>query len=262
MDNRYIDAHMHVMPSGKFIDNPSNPPIPDAPEDVIAAMDAHDIEIGVIVPMRTQDNEFILQCQKRYPQRFVGCAMVHPYDENAVFQFQKLVRRGLCGLKLHPITQQFSDKNFKKLSPLIKEAGKLGVHVQIHCTPIMGYSTLEGVLRLAYEHPETNIILLHAALHRYLDLFPLSRAIHSGYLCNLYVDMSGTITAFHNSPIWKSFRWVMRQIGPEHLVFGSDFPAADISKTIEGIHALGFSSEEEKLIMRQNMVKILEEVYE
>jgi len=255
--NGYIDAHMHVVSSGSFIDNPKEPPIPDGPEDVIAAMDAHGIEIGVIVPIRPQDNSFILQCQRRYSQRFMGCAMVHPYNKNSVLQLRKLIGKGLHGLKLHPITQQFSDRDFEHLSPLIKEAGKLGVHVQIHCTPMFGYSTLEGVLRLAYEHPETNIILLHAALHRYLDLFPLSRAFHSGYLSNLYVDMSGTITAFYNSPLWESFRWVMKQIGPKHLVFGSDFPAADIGKTIEGIHALGFSPKEENLIMRQNMIKIL-----
>jgi len=253
----YIDAHIHVVPSGKFVDNPREPPLPDAPEDAIAAMDSNGVELGVIVPMRPQDNDFILQCQQRHPQRLVGCAMVHPRDKDAVTQLRDLIGGGLRGLKLHPITQQFPDTDFEHLSPLIAEAGRLGVHVQIHCTPMFGLSTVEGVLHLALKHPDTKIILLHAALHRYLDLFPVSRALHSGVLQNLYIDMSATVVAFHGSPLWESFRWVMQQIGAEHLVFGSDFPLMDIGQTLKCIHALGFTPEEEQLILRKNMNAIL-----
>lgn len=255
--NGYIDAHMHVSPSGKWYENPNKPPLSDTPEDVISAMDSYGIELGVIVPAQPEHTEFILQCQERFPNRLVGCVMVDPRDENAVDQFRFWVKKGLHGLKFHPITQQFPDTDFERLSPLIEEAGKLGVHVQIHCTPMFGLSTVDGVLNLALNHPKTNIILLHAALNRYLDLIPVSRAQVAGVLQNLYIDMSGTVAFFYKSPLWESFRWVIRQIGAEHLVFSSDFPAMDIGKTLEAVHALGFSPEEERLILRENMVKIL-----
>jgi len=248
---------MHVVPSGKFVDNPREPPLPAAPEDAVAAMDAHGVAVGVIVPMRPQDNAFILGCQQRHPQRLMGCAMVNPMEGDAVNQLRSLIGEGLRGLKLHPITQQFPDTDFDRLSPLVAEAGRLGVHVQIHCTPMFGLSTVEGVLHLALKHPETRIILLHAALHRYLDLFPVSRALHAGVLQNLYIDVSATVVAFHESPLWESFRWVMRQIGAEHLVFGSDFPLMDIGQTIRCIHELGFTPEEEQLILQKNMEAIL-----
>jgi len=253
----YIDAHMHVSPSGKWIESPLKPPVPDTPEDVIAAMDAHGIEIGVIVPTTPSHNGFILECQERYPGRLIGCAMVNPGDEDAPVQLKKWINKGLRGLKFHPIMQQFPDKDLERLSPIIAEAGELGIHVQIHCSPMFGFSTLEGVLRLALEHPQTQIILLHAGLQRFLDLFPVSRAQIVGVLQNLYIDMSGTIGAFYKSPLWESFRWVMKQIGAEHLVFGSDFPAMDIGITLEAIHKLGFSSTEEQLILRENMARIL-----
>ena len=254
----YIDAHMRVTPSGKWIMGPGVPPVPNAPEDVVAAMDLHSIELGVIVPIRPEDSEFVLLCQERYPKRLIACAMVDPAQGDAVERFRALVEQGARGLKFHPIMQQFPDTDFERLSPLIAEAGKLGVHVQIHCTPMFGLSTVDGVLRLALEHPDTHIILLHAALHRYLDLFPVARAQVAGVLQNLYIDMSGTIGAFHGTPLWEGFRWVMREIGAEHLVFGSDFPAMDIGKTLAAIHALGFSEEEEKLILQGNMAEILD----
>jgi len=253
----YIDAHMHISPSGKWIESPLKPPLSDAPEDVIAAMDAYGIEIGVVVPAHPSHNEFILKCQKRYSGRLIGCAMVDPRDEDALAQFKTWINKGLRGLKFHPIVQQFPDKDVERLSPLIAEAGRMGVHVQIHCSPMFGFSTIEGVLRLALDHPHTYIILLHAGLHRFLDLFPVSRAQFAGVLQNLYIDMSGTIAAFYRSPLWEDFRWVMKQIGAEHLVFGSDFPAMDIGITLEAIHKLGFSPAEEQLILRENMARIL-----
>ena len=131
----YIDAHMHVTPSGEWIMGPGVPPVPDAPEDVVAAMDLHGVELGVIVPIRPEDSEFVLLCQERYPKRLIACAMVDPAQGDAVERFRALVEQGARGLKFHPIMQQFPDTDFERLSPLIAEAGKLGVHVQIHCTP-------------------------------------------------------------------------------------------------------------------------------
>jgi hypothetical protein len=253
----YIDAHMHVSPSGKWYESPSKPPLADAPEDLIAAMDKYGIEIGVIVPGEPEHCEFVLQCQTNYPDRLIGCAMVNPQEKDAPAQFQSWIEKGLKGLKFHPIQQQFPDTDYERLSPIIAKAGEMGVHVQIHCTPMFGLSTIDGVLRVALEHPSATIILLHAGLHRYLDLFPVSRAQFAGVLQNLYIDMSGTIGAFYHSPLWESFRWVMHQIGAEHLVFGSDFPAMDIGITLEALRALGFSKEEEQLILRENMARIL-----
>ncbi len=253
----HIDAHMHISPSGQFIESPGKPALPDGPEDVLAAMDAHGIDVGVIVPSQPEHSLFVLDCQQRYPDRLIGCAMVDPREEDTVVTFRNLVIRGLRGLKLHPIMQQFPDSDLPRLSPLVEEAGKLGVHVQIHCSPMFGFSTVEGVLRLALEHPGTKVILLHAALHRYLDLLPVSRAHVAGVLQNLYVDLSAAAAAFYDTPLWESFRWVMQQLGAEYLVFGSDFPAMDIQNNLDAIHDLGFSPQEEQLILRGNMARIL-----
>lgn len=254
----YIDCHLQLDPSGKFKRDDFSPEIPNLPGDLIAAMDQQGIERGVIASAKPQDNDYVLSCQRRHPARLAAVVNVHPHDQAALPAFKDHISRGACGLLLDPLAQEFYDTEYGHLAPLVQEAGILDVHVQVNCRPSLGFSTVEGATRLAYEFPETKFILLHAALQRYADLLPIATDSSSKVWKNFYADLSESALLFRHSPHWEGFRWTMRQLGSRHLVFGSGYPRHDLGRTIEAVRDLGFSDEEQRLIFRENMAGILD----
>ncbi|HTY08677.1 MAG TPA: TatD family hydrolase [Candidatus Edwardsbacteria bacterium] len=254
----YIDCHLHLDPTGKFQRDEFATPVPNLPEDLLAAMDERGIERGVVAAARPQDNDHVLACQRRHPARLYAAVCLHPNDAGAPAKFREYVSTGAQGLVLDPLAQEFDDMESGRLAPLVQEAGILNVHVQFDCRPALGFSTVAGATRMAYEFPETKFILLHAAAQRFADLLPVANDIGSRTWKNFYVDLSETIVLLRFSPFWEQFRWTMHQLGARHLVFGSGHPRGDLAKTLEAAHDLGFSAEEESLIFRENMAGILD----
>ena len=254
----YIDCHLHLDPSGKFQRDEFSAPLPNLPEDLLAAMDERGIEWGVVAAAKPQDNDYVLSCQRRHPARLHAAVNVHPYDPNALAQFKEYVSMGAYGLVLDPLAQEFYDMEFGHLAPLVQEAGIVGAHVQFDCRPALGFSTVEGATRMAYEFPQTKFILLHAASQRFADLLSIANDISARTCRNFYVDLSETTAQLRHSPFWEQYRWVMHQLGARHLVYGSGHPRGDLAKTLEAAHDLGFSAEEESLIFRENMAGILD----
>jgi predicted TIM-barrel fold metal-dependent hydrolase len=254
----YIDCHLRLDPSGKFRRDDFTPEASNLPEDLVAVMDQQGIERGVVASAKPQDNDYVLSCRRRHPSRLAAVVNVHPHDQAALATFTEYVSKGACGLLLDPLAQEFYDTEYGHLAPLVQEAGTLDVHVQVNCRPSLGFSTVEGATRLAYEFPETKFILLHAALQRYADLLPIAADSGSKAWRNFYADLSESALLFRHSPQWEGFRWTMRQLGARHLVFGSGHPRHDLGRTIEAVHDLGFSAEEELLIFRENMAGILD----
>jgi predicted TIM-barrel fold metal-dependent hydrolase len=200
----------------------------------------------------------VLSCQRRYPARLHAVVNIHPYDPNALAQFRDYVSKGAYGMVLDPLAQEFYDMEFGHLAPLVQEAGIVGAHVQFDCRPSLGFSTVEGATRMAWEFPEAKFILLHAAAQRFADLLPIANDSGAKAWRNFYVDVSEIIVQLRHSPFWDQFRWTMRQLGARHVVFGSGYPHGDLAKSIEATHDLGFSAEEELLIFRENMAGILD----
>jgi predicted TIM-barrel fold metal-dependent hydrolase len=52
--------------------------------------------------------------------------------------------------------------------------------------------------------------------------------------------------------------WIVRKVGVEQFLFGSDFPVFTPSESISGIHAMGFTKEEEKKIFYTNACRLLQ----
>ena len=254
----YIDAHLHLDPSGKFKRDEFAPALPNLPEDLLAAMDEQGIERGVVAAAQPQDNDYVLSCQRRHPARLHAAVCLHPYDASALAQLQDYVSKGACGMVLDPLAQEFYDMEFGHLAPLVQEAGILDAHVQFDCRPSLGFSTVEGATRMAYEFPETKFILLHAASQRFADLLPIAHDSGAKAWRNFYVDVSETIVQLRHSPFWEQLRWTLRQLGARHVVFGSGHPHGDLARALEATHDLGFSAEEELLVFRENMAGILD----
>ncbi|MBI2910328.1 MAG: amidohydrolase family protein [Chloroflexi bacterium] len=68
---------------------------------LLCEMDANAVEKAVLVQlMYCYDNEYLLDCMRRYPGRFAACVVVDVEQESAPAQLEDCVRRGASGLRM------------------------------------------------------------------------------------------------------------------------------------------------------------------
>jgi len=168
-------------------------------------------------PDRTRHiNDFILE-QIALEPRFFGFGTVHAAMDGLMDEVDRIVSKGLRGIKMHPDSQVFSiDDN--RLFPVYEHIqGRLPVLLHM------------GDHRFDYSHP--------ARLRRVLDMFPRLQVIAAhfgGYEIyeeaydllkntDCFFDVSSSLM-FMGEGIAESY---INRYGAERFVYGSDYPMWD-----------------------------------
>ena len=113
-------------------------PRPEMPiEDFIALMDGAGVERGMI---RAGNNTETVELQRTYPDRFLGFAVISPFDGmRGVRELERLVRdEGLKGLSMSPLQERIP-ANDRRYYPMYAKAIELGIPVRVYST--MNYGT-------------------------------------------------------------------------------------------------------------------------
>lgn len=171
--------------------------------------------------------EYYLDALERSGQkdRFILCGSVKPTLPEAVERTRDLKLKGVRGIKLHPNMALFKP-NDKRAWAFYEECTRLKLPVLIHCGLVgkegivdpdqtMGYTGLHADIRYFAEpiedFPDLTFVLCHAgALQN--DQAVLLAGKHK----NVWLDIQGQGV--------DSIRNMIREIGPERLMFGSDWP--------------------------------------
>ncbi len=77
------------------------------------------------------------------------------------------------------------------------------------------------------------------------------------YKRNIWVDVSYTAGLYAGSPYHEQFVWVLRQIGIDRVLFGSDYPLRTTSEAIADVERLGLTDEEMRQVFAGNAKKLL-----
>jgi predicted TIM-barrel fold metal-dependent hydrolase len=72
------------------------------------------------------------------------------------------------------------------------------------------------------------------------------------------VDISAIAGLFAGSPFAEQLTWVLRQLGVDRVLFGSDYPVEDPVRALEATGKLGFTDAELAAIMHDNAAELLE----
>jgi len=224
-------------------------------EKLIKAMDALEIGVSVVCPVdehiavsNVEGNNEILEVTKKHRGRLWGMAVANPWwGSKAIEELKRALGEGLKGLKINPSLQGHW-ANDEMLDPLIDLVQLHGGHAYVHSgTP--DFSLPFEVCDLAMRHPGVDFIMGHSG---FVDVF-WNQAVYSAIrpgLTNIYYDTS------HISFVGE-IRDAVRKIGAQRFVFGSDSPAGSLGLELYKIGLLGLSKEEESMILRGNMAKIL-----
>ena len=183
---------------------------------------------------------------------------VHPYEGDAALaELQRVASKGVKVLKIHPHTQQFDAADVRVLA-LVRRAGELGVIVLMDNASILP-SDCEKLFNLALQAPKTRFIFAHLGgmNFRFWNILAAARTAENLFANNIYFDISATVAMFADSPVEDEFVWTIRNVGVDHVLFGSDFPQYSLAKNLTALKQLGLTQEEEAAIRFENARKLL-----
>ena len=237
----------------------------------LAEMDAAGVQQAVLLPVdcttahgcRIVTNEQVAELCGANP-RFLGFASVDPSTKDAPRQLERAIRTlGLRGLKLDPALQRFHPDDRKLAWPLYQACTELGVPLVIHCGlswSLVGQSKYARPLALeevAQEFPALRLVIAHFGWPWVEEALLLALKYR-----NVYLDTS---IVYSGTPRQALARVLAGQVGievleaslPRQLLFGSNYPRADIRRSVRGLEALPLSLSLREAVTRGNAAELL-----
>ena len=237
----------------------------------LAEMDAAGVQQAVLLPIdctsahgcRIVTNEQVAELAGANP-RFLGFASVDPSSKDAPKQLERAIRGlGLRGLKLDPALQRFHPDDRRLAWPLYQACAELGIPMLIHCGlswSLLGQAKYARPLALeevAQEFPALPIIVAHFGWPWVEEALLLALKYR-----NVYLDTS---IVYSGTPRDALRHVLERQIGievlerslPHQVLFGSNYPRADIRRSVRGLDALPLSPALWEAVARGNAAGLL-----
>lgn len=189
------------------------------------------------------NNAYVQQSCKANPSSLLGLICVDPHGDDAVSTLEKGLKAGFRGLKLSPMSHQFSFAS-KVVANLAACCGDYGFPVYTHVVYSPGASTARFVA-LARQFPKTNFILGHMGFGP-ADQEGLAAAVE---LDNFFLETStGNFLHLKESAA---------RAGAGKIVFGSEFPLSHPKAELEKILLLKLPESDREKILGGNMLALL-----
>ena len=165
--------------------------------------------------------------------------------ENRAHLLDLMASGGARGVKIHPVIQRFEAAD-ERLWPTFETCAELNVPVVAHAGPSRGSvqfgepAAFAGVLQ---RFPGLKLVLAHlgggawSQVERFARDFP-----------NAYFDCSEILhwTGANGAPTPNRLARLIRDIGTQRVLFGSDFPWYELDASIELLDRLPLLTDEEK----------------
>ncbi|MBN2062502.1 MAG: amidohydrolase family protein [Deltaproteobacteria bacterium] len=275
-----IDIHTHIFP--RFIRNERerffrgecafellyrNPHSKMAGwNDLIANMDEENIYRSVIFGFPWNDpdlykrhNDYIMEAVQRNPERLIGFCCLNPLSGQGPSEAERCLSEGLAGVgELAIYDSGFSDGIIGAMSDLMAVCCRFNVPVLFHTNEPVGH-----------EYPGKQPIELHQ-IYNLLKAYPLNKIIlaHWGGGLFFYALMKKEVkdifthTWFDTaaSPYLYSpdiYKIASSIVGPEKILFGSDFPLIRPGRYLKEMEGADLSTEAFRKITGENAAAML-----
>ena len=205
-------------------------------------------------------NDQLLQLADESDGFFYPVCSVHPADGRAALEeIDRVAAAGAAWLKLHPNTQEF-DLAQPAVTRVVRRAAEHGLPVLFDAYSPWDANQPGKFVNLAMEVPEARLILAHAHGPGFPELlfYDVLRR-YPWWRRNVWIDISVTGLLLAGSPFADQFAWVLRKVGVDRVVFGSDYPLDDPRAAARAVAQLGFSGEEQAAILHDNAAALLDD---
>jgi len=275
-----IDFHTHVFPPeikknrNEYIERDpcfailySDPKAKIATADeLIAGMDEAGVDISVILnigwtthELCVETNDYIIDSVSRYPRRLVGFCAVQPNSPKAAAaEIERCAGVGIKGVgEMRPDIQLFDLGDEMVMTPLVEvlKAHKLALLLHSsepigHDYPGKGIMTPDMLYPFITGFPDLTIVCAHwgGGLPFYALMPEVKKAMG-----NVYFDSAAS--PFLYTP--EVYRQVIKLVGADRVLFGSDYPLLAQSRLLKEIKALNLAEETKSLVLAGNALRLL-----
>ena len=250
--SKLIDSHVHLSSPKHF------PEEAMSSDGLIQLMNQAGVEKAFVLSsgysvsdQRTAEyeNDYVSAEISKYPGRLFGFCGVNPllnWSNDEVDRCQRL--GNFVGLKIHTNTSRMelsNEAHLVRLATILKQANDFGWTVLIHSGQ-WSVKDLMNFIYLTSEFPKVKFILGHGLFEGYrnLILFAAARRESPDFGKNVFLEISGLIHVYANSPEAPNLLWHLRMFGIDRVLFGSDFPVFSFSETYDSLKRLGATDEE------------------
>jgi hypothetical protein len=258
-----IDAHTHLFPPDVVRDRASflerdawfgelyvSPRTRLAtPEDLVASMDRAGIATSVVCgwPWRDsglcrEQNGFLAEVRRRYPERIAWLAIVNPAERSAVADAERAMSMGASGLgELNADAQGFAWEDRHVMSPVAEYCTEAGVPLLMHCSepvghayPGKGTATPDRILAFLQSFPSLKVIAAHwgGGLPFYELMPEVALATR-----NVVYDSAASTYLYD----FSMFAHAERLVGEDRIVVGTDYPLLRQKAFLQRVRDSGIS---------------------
>jgi len=221
-------------------------------EDHLASMDKWGIDKRCVSwwqPHNAPDegNGVIANIAKKYPDRFLGFAVVNPrwYRESVDEVIKAKEELGMVGLKFHPASCHYRP-DLPLMDRVMEKAIEIGFPMLFHCGADE-YSNPHNLGNLAARFPEAKIIMAHMGEEAWFEAIAIA-----GKHDNIILDTTGSQNWY------RILNYALDMVGEDRIVFGMDFPAYNPGPEISKVRDAEITEAQKKKIMGENAARILE----
>ncbi|MGI9304870.1 MAG: amidohydrolase family protein [Gammaproteobacteria bacterium] len=221
------------------------------------AMSGVDAEI---VGQLVEFNLWACKLAQRHPQlvAFVAAdAVALPGEAGAAHVREMVEDHGARGVKLHGAFQGFNMSD-ERLWPTYRSCEELGISVIGHSGPDRGgagFAEPRAFGEMLKAFPKLPVVLAHMGGATWDQALEIAQAYPNAYFdcCEIIEWTDAT-----NGPTEQQLVRLIKDIGPERVMMGSDYPWYDLDQTVERVMELPLLAAEEKEgIIGANAVRIL-----
>ena len=261
---KIFDVHVHIFPDGiaekavtaigAFYEN-FNMECDGRLETAIRAADAAGITRFCAHSVATTPhqvhsiNAFVMDAWRRYPDRIVPFAAMHPGLEDPVGTAEAVIAGGFQGVKLHPEIQGFKIDAPEVLDMIAPFEGRLPLLV--HAGDYrMDNSSPDRLKRVLRAFPKLTLICAHLG-----GWTVWRRAARELAGENLYVDTSSALFALRPDEAVR----IIRDYGVERVLYGTDYPMWSPVGELRRFDALDLTDGERADILWNNHLALFPE---
>ncbi|OIN97037.1 hypothetical protein AUJ66_04575 [Candidatus Desantisbacteria bacterium CG1_02_38_46] len=193
-------------------------------------------------------NEYIASVCKKYPQRFIGFAVVNPNFDNVEEEIKKYVQMGFRGVKVHPRIHQ-CNLDDERYDSVWKAVDRYGLVVLSHTGENQPGSSPHYFEKISKDYPRATFIMGHSGdnLKGLRICIELAKKRN-----NVYLEISDIVYAYPHI-----LEYTAKAIGADRILFGSDWAFIDFKYSLGIVLFSRLSDEDKAKILGLNTAKIL-----
>ncbi|MFQ5933852.1 MAG: amidohydrolase family protein [Dehalococcoidia bacterium] len=181
-----------------------------------------------------------------------------PGEEGAAHVREMAENHGARGVKLHPLLQQF-EMGDERMWPVYETCVDLGIPIVSHSGPARDgrpYGTPKAFAAVLQRFPDLKLVLAHMGGGAWRETLEIAGSYpHAYFDCCEIMEWTGS----SNGPTYEQLAQLIKEIGPERVLMGSDFPWYDLDRSVKLVMELpGLSQEEKEGILGANAIRILD----